>query len=324
MPSRIAACQECLSPLTADWVAGMIRYRCPKCGELLESPSSLAGREDECLSCNAKVLVPGLADDASAKTIDGLPIRPFSSPKVSRSPRSKQMLWGIALISMGLGMALLTSTLCLGIGGLPMLVCGFVLLWLGSRQLFFSTVLIVVSAVFVAAVVIAFGIGHNPVRALVKAIYKRDWLTKVLLIISCCVYYGVLCVGVARAARARFSEAHRQGWIRGCLSVAQFMIMEAFCLCASLVVVLSIFACLAGIERLPDAANEWASDIHEREVGPGLPRPTFVVVWAAYLGRLILPVPVTILAVASLAIPASVGLVAFDGTGPLGRTRPGG
>ena len=36
----------------------MIVYTCPKCGALLESPSSLAGQHDECPLCRAKNVVP--------------------------------------------------------------------------------------------------------------------------------------------------------------------------------------------------------------------------------------------------------------------------
>jgi endogenous inhibitor of DNA gyrase (YacG/DUF329 family) len=36
----------------------MINYQCPKCGETMESPTSLAGSEDECPRCQAHVQIP--------------------------------------------------------------------------------------------------------------------------------------------------------------------------------------------------------------------------------------------------------------------------
>jgi rRNA maturation protein Nop10 len=37
----------------------MNTYSCPKCGTVLESPSSLAGQYDECPMCGSKTVVPG-------------------------------------------------------------------------------------------------------------------------------------------------------------------------------------------------------------------------------------------------------------------------
>lgn len=40
----------------------MIRYKCPGCGVLLESPSSMAGQQDRCPMCGCGMAVIPLGD----------------------------------------------------------------------------------------------------------------------------------------------------------------------------------------------------------------------------------------------------------------------
>ena len=103
----------------------MIRYRCPQCGALLQSPDDMAGQTDQCPTCGHQCVVstkppdtmagpdspddspqPGVpnhdADDRERSEHDSRPPPDALGPAAGRKPSPLLLLWGCVLAGLTL------------------------------------------------------------------------------------------------------------------------------------------------------------------------------------------------------------------------------